>query len=83
MDFLVLLITVAEQVLSLLLIAYVLLSYFMPPYHPIRQFVDQLVEPLLEPVRRVIPSVGMFDFSPLIVLILTQFLATLLIRALQ
>lgn len=83
MSFLITLISVAEQVLSLLLIAYVLLSYFMPPYHPIRQFVNQLVEPLLEPVRRVIPPVGMFDFSPLIVLILIQFLAALLIRALQ
>lgn len=83
MSFVIALIMLVEQVLSLLLIAYVLLSYFMPPYHPIRQFVDQLVEPLLEPVRRVLPPVGMFDFSPLVVLILSQLLATLLIRALQ
>jgi hypothetical protein len=28
-----------------LLIAYVVLSYFMSPYHPVRQTVDRIVEP--------------------------------------
>lgn len=29
----------------------------------------RITEPVLGPVRRVIPSVGMFDFSPIVVII--------------
>jgi uncharacterized protein YggT (Ycf19 family) len=33
---------------------------------------------MLQPIRRVIPSVGMFDFSPLVLIILIQILASAL-----
>lgn len=58
--------------LSLLLIAYVVLSYFMDPYHPIRSAVDRIVNPILNPIRRVLPQRGMMDFSPLVAIILVQ-----------
>lgn len=48
----------------LLVILKIILSYFMDPYHPVRRTLDNLVEPLLAPIRRVVPLVGMFDFSP-------------------
>jgi len=52
----------------------VLMSWFIrDPYHPVRQGVDNLVRPLLEPIRRVMPSTGMFDFSPIVLLILLRF----------
>jgi uncharacterized protein YggT (Ycf19 family) len=35
---------------------------------------------MLAPIRRVIPPAGMFDFSPLILLIIVQVLATILMR---
>jgi YggT family protein len=41
-----------------------------------------LVEPLLAPIRRIVPSMGMFDFSPLILLILVQLIAGLLVNLL-
>lgn len=52
----------------------VLMSWFIrDPYHPLRQGVDNLVRPLLDPIRRVMPSTGMFDFSPIVLLLLLRF----------
>jgi YggT family protein len=62
------------QLCSLLVLVQVILSYFVDPYNPVRQFIDRLVNPLLNPIRRVIPQVGMFDFSPLVLIILLQIL---------
>jgi YggT family protein len=75
-------IQVTEQVFSLLVITHVILSYFMSPYHPVRSAIDRAVEPFLAPIRRVVPLVGMFDFSPLVLLILVQLIATVLINIL-
>jgi len=61
-----------------IVIASILLSYFMDPYHPVRQGVDNLVRPLLDPIRRVVPPAGMLDFSPLVLIILIQIVARLL-----
>jgi YggT family protein len=61
----------------------IILHYFMDPYHPIRRTLDNLVEPFLAPIRRVVPLVGMFDFSPLVLIILVQILSRLLITLLS
>ncbi|NOY99878.1 MAG: YggT family protein [Chloroflexi bacterium] len=75
---LVRLIDITAQLLVLLVIVSAVLSYFMSPYHSVRRMVDQIVEPLLRPIRQVVPLVGMFDFSPLILIILIQVLAAAL-----
>lgn len=46
-------------------------------YHPLAQLTAQLTEPLLRPLRRMVPSVGGFDLTPMLamlVLILTRIL---------
>jgi YggT family protein len=63
----------------LLVIVSVILSYFMDPYHPIRRSIDSVVEPMLAPIRRVVPLVGMIDFSPFILILLIQLLRGLLV----
>lgn len=40
--------------------------------HPLARILDALCEPLLRPVRRVIPPIGGLDLSALLVLILVQ-----------
>ena len=60
------------QILILLIFISVILSFFMSPYHPVRQTIDRIIDPLLAPIRRVVPLVGMFDFSPLILMILLE-----------
>jgi len=73
-------INIFSQVLIFIIFAHIILSYFMDPYHPIRAFVDRLVEPLLAPIRRVVPLVGMFDFSSVILIILVQLIAGFLVN---
>jgi YggT family protein len=65
---------------SILLIAYVVLSYFMDPYHPVRHTVNRIVDPILAPIRRIMPRTGMMDFSPLVAIILVQILEYILER---
>jgi YggT family protein len=80
--FLIYFINLLVQVITILVIAKVILSYFMSPYHPIRETVDRIVNPLLDPIRRIMPSTGMIDFSPLILLVLVQLLRRVLVSVL-
>ncbi len=70
-----------RQLLLLLIYLYfgaiilqVLLSWITPlsggrTYHPIADLLHSLTRPLLEPIRRIIPTIGMIDLSPLIALL--------------
>jgi len=60
------------QLITVLVVIDVVLSYFMSPFHPVRQFLDRIVEPMLAPIRRILPQTGMIDFSPLVLIILLQ-----------
>jgi len=81
-DILALFISSISQLLVLLVIVKIILSYFMDPYHPVRRGIDGVVEPLLAPIRRIVPLVGPLDFSPLVLIILIQLLSNLIIRLL-
>jgi len=65
-------------VITWLVIVKVILSYFMSPYHPIRESIDRIVEPLLAPIRRILPQTCVIDFSPLVLIILLQVLEVVL-----
>ena len=82
MNILILFINAISQLLVLLVIISVILSYFMDPYHPIRRSIDGVVEPMLAPIRRIVPLMGMIDFSPFILILLIQLLRNLLVRVL-
>jgi YggT family protein len=71
-----------SQLLVLLVFISVILSYIMDPYHPIRRGVDNIVEPMLTPIRRVVPLLGMLDFSPLVLILLIQLVKSLLVSLL-
>ena len=71
-----------QFILVLMVLVSVILSYFMDPYHPVRRFLDSIVEPMLAPIRRIVPLVGMLDFSPLILIVLIQLIGNLLRRLL-
>ncbi|MBV6451201.1 MAG: hypothetical protein MHPDNHAH_01932 [Anaerolineales bacterium] len=82
MDLLILIINALTQILVLLVIISAILSFVMDPYHPIRRGVDNIVEPMLAPIRRIMPTIGMFDFSPLVLILILQFGARFLIAIL-
>lgn len=69
-------------ILSLIIIANVILSYFMSPWHPVKRTLDRIIEPMLAPIRRVVPPLGMIDFSPLVLLILIQLIEYLVVSLL-
>lgn len=61
------------EVFTLVIIARVIVSWFSPrPTNRLAIILYQLTEPLLAPLRRIIPRVGMFDFTPLAAIILLQ-----------
>ncbi|HEX7433744.1 MAG TPA: YggT family protein [Anaerolineaceae bacterium] len=72
MSFVVAFIHLAARLLTLLVIINAFLSYFLTPYHPVRQIFARIIEPLMAPIRRVVPPVGMIDFSPVVLIILIQ-----------
>ena len=57
--------------LELAIVARVLLSWFrVDPYHPAVAFLYQITEPILRPLRNVIPPLGMMDISPIVAMFL-------------
>lgn len=84
MNALIEILSVLLQVYSYVLLARALVSWIpnLDPYNPIVQFLYQITEPVLEPIRRLIPPVGgMIDISMLVaffgIMILQQLLSTL------
>ena len=59
-----------------------LISWVNPdPYNPIVQFLTRTTEPLLEPIRRLLPPMGI-DISPIIVFFIIIFLQRFLVSSL-
>lgn len=62
-----------------LILIHVILSWVSPgTYSPVTQVLGNLTEPVLRPVRRLIPAIGGIDLSPLFVLIGLQALIILI-----
>lgn len=61
--------------LSVLILIRVLMSWIpnLDPYNPLVRLIRQATDPILEPARRLIPPIGGLDLSPLIVLLLIDF----------
>jgi YggT family protein len=78
--YLAIIINFISNAITLLMLAYAILSWVAKPWNKIRRFVERLSEPLLAPVRRVVPLVGMVDISPLILILLVQLIGSILIR---
>ena len=70
------------QLFILVVIVQVVLSYFVDPYHPVRQNLDRLINPFLEPIRRFIPPVGGLDFSPVVLIIVLEIISAIIVRLL-
>ena len=60
--------------------ARVMLSWFpqASTTNPLVGFVFAVTEPILSPIRRFVPRIGMFDLSPMIALILIAFILSVL-----
>ncbi|WP_198780620.1 YggT family protein [Shewanella putrefaciens] len=68
----------AGVLLFWMLIIRAILSWFNQGYNPIVMIMDQLTEPVLAPVRRIIPPIGGLDLSVMVVIIGMNFINMLL-----
>lgn len=69
-DFLQILVQSLVTTAWLVVLGRVLMSWVDPQFQkPIGQFLYSLTEPFLAPIRNILPQAGMFDFSPLVLLI--------------
>ncbi|MDQ3819978.1 MAG: YggT family protein [Acidobacteriota bacterium] len=57
---------------SLLIFARIVFSWGVSSVNPLMRFLIRATEPVLGPFRRLIPPLGMFDISPIVVLLLIR-----------
>jgi YggT family protein len=77
-------------VLTLAIFARVILSFVIPLAgsnpHPLlislNRLVNQITEPILGPIRRLLPTFGAFDFSPMVALVVLWVIREVLSRRL-
>ncbi len=72
-------ILIITRAFTLIILADVLVGYFLDVYHPIRQFLDSIVQPFLAPIRKLLPSAGGLDFSPLVLFFLVEMAGRVLV----
>ena len=83
MPFVVLLVTKGIGLLMLVILVTSLLSWVQPdPRNPIVRVLHGIVDPILHPIRVLLPSMGGMDFSPLVALLILSMLQKLIISAL-
>ena len=83
MNFLITIISATVFVLTISVFFYSLLGYFLDRYHPVRNALGQIVEPMLAPIRRLMPSTGGIDLSPLVLIILLQVAEAVLVAIIR
>jgi len=67
------------EVLTFAIIARAIMSWFSPrPTNRLAIILYQVTEPVLSPLRRIIPRVGMIDLTPLAAIMLLQLIVRLL-----
>ncbi|MBA7683775.1 hypothetical protein ES703_92160 [subsurface metagenome] len=68
---------------TILILLRVIVSWYSPrPTNMLVVILYRLTEPFLAPLRRIIPRVGRFDFTPVVAIILIQVIYYLLQRLL-
>jgi YggT family protein len=79
------LIGITIWVLSIAIFARAILSWFpnISPYNPIVEFVVTITEPILKPIRSVMPRMGMIDLTPMVAIIVLNVVGQLLISGLS
>ena len=86
-DLLISFVKLLSTVLYIALLGRVLLSWFhvgpSSPFYPVIAILYQVTEPILAPIRRLLPRFGMMDFSPIVAFILLGVVRNIVISALS
>jgi YggT family protein len=77
-------IQVLFQVLIFAILIRALISWFpIAPDSPIIRILDDVTEPILAPMRKVVPRLGMMDITPIVAMIALQILESMLLQGLS
>ncbi len=80
--FVVTFINLLFQVLLFAILGRVLISWIDPMGNMrVTQVLREITEPILAPIRSVLPSIGMIDLSPIVAMLLLQLLQRLILGA--
>jgi YggT family protein len=84
MFFLITLVSDVAQVLALLIIVRAVLSWIpsVDYRHPVIRAIIRITDPVLLPIRRVVPPLGGLDVTPIAALLLIEVARNLLVRVL-
>lgn len=75
MQFLINFLNIFLVIMEIAIFGRVIMSWIDPGgQYSISRIIREITEPVIGPIRRIIPSVGMFDLSPLIALLLLSVL---------
>ena len=67
------------QVLALIIFIRAILTWFTISRHnPVVAFLDFITEPILAPLRRIIPTLGMIDITPMLAIIILLIIARII-----
>ncbi len=67
------------QVLAFVIFIRAILTWFPVSRHnPIVAFLDYITEPILAPLRRIIPRLGLIDITPMVAIIILLIIASIL-----
>jgi YggT family protein len=69
-------------ILELAIFGRIIMSWIDPSgQYSISRIIREITEPIIGPIRKLLPAVGMFDFSPLIALFLLNILQQVVLSA--
>lgn len=69
--------------LNLAILIRVIVSWLnVSPYNPLIGFIYQITDPIILPLRRIIPPLGMIDITPIIAILLLSILQQILLSLL-
>jgi YggT family protein len=84
MEALIVVVELLSNIFFVLLLARILLPILgMNPYQPLMQVIFRLTEPVLAPIRAILPQGGGLDFSPMVAMILLMILQSVLTMLLR
>jgi YggT family protein len=70
--------------LTFAILGRIIMSWISPSAdNPINVLLHQITEPILGPIRRIVPPLGMFDLTPMVAILLLYFIRNLLSSLLQ
>jgi YggT family protein len=83
-EFVLFFVNILFFILQFAIIVRALMSWFNPSEsNPIARIVYEITEPVLGPLRKIVPKIGMIDITPIVAILLMQVIESVLVSTLR